>query len=959
MMLTPPIRGNVLPHGVVAMLLVMLGTSAAGAADPDPTSVEFFEKKIRPVLVEHCYECHSAEAEAKSKLKGGLKLDSRAAMMQGGDSGSAVVIGKPEEGQLVSSIRYDGDYQMPPKGKLPDHVVADFETWVRSGAVDPREGSPDASAKPAFDWSAARSHWSFRPPTMPAIPEVKQADWPQSEVDRFILAKMEAQGLTTVEAADNRTLLRRLYFDLIGLPPTLEEIRAFDAAATVDRAKALEAVVDRLLAMPQYGERWARHWLDVARFAHDQAHTFGVRPKDNAFQYRDWVIEALNNDMPYDQFVRLQIAGDLLPAAQPLRGDVYATSAKAPDPQQFVQLAGLGFLGLGAEYYKNSDKARAEADELDDRIDTLTRGFLGLTVACARCHDHKFDPIPTHDYYALAGIFSGSSLGEAPLVADGIVQAFAEGQKRIKQQEELIKEWMLELQHKRGREEASLATKYITTAWHASQLQEAKVKFSVEQLAEREMLNSYFLDRWVKYFTSGNPDRIADLLKPLREVKIPAEGLTSESPVAVPDAVRAIVEKFQPEFDAALADYDQATRDYEQELASAADDAKAKVKRRQLEKPREQLLKAIWLDDQSPLWVSPGELEKQFLSDEHKTELTSKREELEARKKAAPEPYPAAPVIKGGGKTLQIFVRGNPAVRGDWAARGFLQIVTGQEPTKDPQQAQSINYTRLELAEAVASPENPLTARVIVNRVWQQHFGRGIVETASNFGHSGELPSHPELLDYLAIRFIENGWSLKWLHKQLILSATYQASSKSHEKNAQIDGGNRYFWHAERRRLDVEAWRDSLLQVAGTLDRTLGGPAFDLGDTGSKRRTIYAKISRHELDGLLRLFDFPDANVTADRRNVTTVPQQQLFVLNSDFMIAQAKALATLLAKEPDIAAQVTAAYAAAFGRAPTDNERELGTAFLSAKQAAEDKLSPLEQYAQAILASSEMMYVD
>ncbi|HTN77193.1 MAG TPA: DUF1549 domain-containing protein, partial [Pirellulaceae bacterium] len=415
------------PAVCVAALLISACASPLLAAELDPASVDFFEQKIRPVLVTHCYECHSADAVANKKIQGGLLLDSRDAMLKGGDSGTTMVAGKPQDSLLLASLRHTGDYKMPPTGKLPDQVISDFETWIRSGAIDPREAPAQVAAGRTIDWQKAREHWAFQPPKLVEPPQVKQAAWPKTPADRFVLAKLEELKLEPVAPADSRALLRRLYFDLIGLSPSPEEFKAFDEAVKQDRQAAIATEIDRLLAMPQYGERWARHWLDVARYAQDQAHTFGVKPKSNAYQYRDWVIEALNNDLPYDQFVKLQIAGDLLPAQAALRGDVYAQATTAPDPQAFAQLAGLGFLGLGAEYYKNSDKARAEADELDDRIDTLTRGFLALTVSCARCHDHKFDPIPTRDYYALAGIFSGSNLSDAPLAGNDIVQAFNAG----------------------------------------------------------------------------------------------------------------------------------------------------------------------------------------------------------------------------------------------------------------------------------------------------------------------------------------------------------------------------------------------------------------------------------------------------------------------------------------------------------------------------------------------------
>lgn len=950
------------PFTALTCLVVMsfLTTPAGEIWGNETASVEFFEKKIRPVLVEHCYECHSAAAAAKNKLQGGLLLDSRDVMRKGGDTGEAIVPGKPEEGLLLASLRYDGDYQMPPKGKLPEAVLADFEKWIRDGAVDPREATAEVEAKPTIDWRNAREHWAYQPPRDSSPPPIKHESWAKSPLDRFVVAKLEEQGLEPVAPADARTLLRRMHFDLIGLPPTPEEVAAFETAFAQDRQAAVEALMERLLASPHYGERWARHWLDVARYAQDQAHTFGVRPKTNAFQYRDWVIEALNNDLPYDQFVKLQIAGDLLPTVPTLRGEVYASAQHPPQAEAFTKLAGMGFLGLGAEYYKNSDKARAEADELDDRIDTLTRGFLGLTVSCARCHDHKFDPIPTRDYYALAGIFAGSNLSDAPLVGEDVVQAYNQGQQQIKQQDERIKEWLQAHQRDRGRQEAALTAKYITAAWRIEALKQAKANYSLDEITKHAGLQRYFLDRWVKYFSANNAEKSLATLKPWYAHVPSGDAGTTYDAVSVPAEVEQAAAAFQTELLAAIEAWQAVEADYQRELAAAQENAKQQVKRRALEKPQESLLKTVWLDDQAPLAINAGEFEKQFLAEDDKPQLAELRAELDRIKQAAPPPYPAAPVLKGGGKTLQVFVRGNPAVLGDWAARSFLQILTGEEPTTDPEKAKQQQFGRLELAEAIADPNNPLTARVIVNRVWRAHFGRGLVETPSNFGRSGESPSHPELLDWLALRFIENGWSLKWLHREIMLSSTYQLSSASSAANAEKDGANKYYWRMDRRRLDVEAWRDNVLEVSGTLDRTLGGPAFDLSDASAKRRTVYARISRHELDNLLRLFDFPDANVTADRRTVTTVPQQQLFVLNSDFMISQAKSFAKRIeAAAADDVARVQFAYRLAFGRAPTEQESQLAAAFLTAAPTQNDKLTAWEQYTQALLASNEMLYID
>jgi hypothetical protein len=756
------------------LLLALSSSAPVAAGEPDARRIEFFETKIRPVLVENCYQCHSADAEKQKKLKAGLRLDTKAGMLAGGDGGAVLVPGKPDDGTLLKSLRYtDPDLQMPPKGKLPDAVIKDFERWVADGAADPRG---DVAAKPAetIDIEKGKRFWSFVPPKEPAVPQIRNPKIEiRNAIDRFVHAKWDEKGFVPAGPADRRTLIRRVTFDLTGLPPTPEEVDAF---VTDESPDAYAKLVERLLASPHHGEKWARHWLDVARYAEDQAHTFGVKPKTQAWRYRDWVVAAFNDDMPFDRFVKLQIAGDLLPDAP---------------ADAFTRFAGLGFFGLGAEYYRDAGcGARADADELDDRVDTLTRGFLGLTVACARCHDHKFDPIPTRDYYALAGIYYQTRLSDAPIGPPEEYDVYTRAQSRLRSMEEMLRR------------------------------------------AQR----------------------------------------------------------------------DARDRKDDQQLAAMIKTLTADVARLKKEMP----------------------------------------------------PLPAvAHVVKGNGPGMPVFIRGNPAAKGEEVPKGFLQVLPCPTPAgKD--------FSRLDLANAVASRDNPLTARVIVNRVWAWHFGRGIVGTPSNFGALGERPSHPELLDWLAVNFVKNGWSLKWLHRQIVLSAVYQLDSKADAANDRIDAANVYQWRGNRRRLEVELWRDTLLAVSGTLDRTRGGPTFDLKDPGATRRTVYARISRHELDGLLRLFDFPDANVTADRRVITTVPQQQLFALNSPFMAAQAKAFAARVQKMGSSDSErIAAAYRLAFGREPEARETELAERFLALPAKPDDKLTRWEQYAQVLLASNEMMYVD
>ena len=756
----------------IALVVTLVAPSVALAADPAPLDakkVEFFETKIRPVLVEQCYKCHSEEAAKDKKLKGGLKLDTKAGLFAGGETGAALVPGKLDKGTLLHSLKYDDELKMPPKGKLPDAVIKDFEQWIADGAIDPRGG--DIAKAAGIDIEKGKQFWSLQQPKEPPVPgNAKQA------IDGFIRAKWAEKGLKPVAQADKRTLIRRAYYDLIGLPPAPEVVDAFVADAAPD---AFEKVIDALLASPQYGEKWARHWLDVARFAEDQAHTFEVKPKAQAWRYRDWVVAAFNADMPYDKFVKLQIAGDMLPDAP-------------SDP--FTKFAGLGFLGLGAEYYKNTAAAQAIAEELDDRVDTLTRGFLGLTVSCARCHDHKFDPIPTRDYYSIAGIYMGTAMSDAPLGSPDEVKAYTAAQAELKKANEKFKKTQTELKAKK--------------------------------------------DAWAT--------QVAKLIA-----------------------------------------------------------------------------------------------------------LKATSEELAKIKKNMPPAPQVAHVISGNGSGMKVYIRGNPATPGENAPKGFLQVLPSPTPAGSA-------FTRLDLANAIGSKDNPLTARVIVNRAWAWHFGRGLVSTPSNFGNLGDKPSHPELLDWLAVNFVKNGWSMKWLHKQIMTAATYQLESRPDLDNDKSDAANVYLWRGTRKRLEIEDWRDSLLAVSGTLDPKLGGPTFDLRDASAKRRTLYAKVSRHELDGLLRLFDFPDANVTADKRTVTTVPQQQLFALNSDFMVSQAKAFATRVEKLGTTDEErVTGAYRIIFGRTPEKAERDLALRFLKLPPKVDDKLTRWQQYAQVLLASNELLYVD
>jgi mono/diheme cytochrome c family protein len=761
-----------------AAIVVCFSASAIRATDSSSADLEFFEKKVRPVLAAHCFKCH-----ADGKNKGGLSLASRAALLQGGDSGPAAVPGQPEKSLLIQAIGHETETRMPPKEKLNDREIADLRSWVERGLpwpATPAAGSanaPRSASEPIGPED--RAFWSFQPVANPPVPAVKDATWPRNSLDHFVLAKLESKGIHPVRAADKRTLIRRATFDLLGLPPTPGEIEAFLAD---DSPQAFARVVERLLSSPHYGERWARHWLDVARYGEDQAHTFQARLYSNGFRYRDWVVKAFNDDLPYDRFILEQIAGDLLPGGEPTD-----------------HMAALGFFALGPHYYLDgSNRKLVEATELDDRIDTLTRGFLALTVSCARCHDHKFDPISQRDYYSLAGVFASTRYEEVPIGPPAQVEKYKQSQNRIRE-----------------------------------------------------------LDKKIKQLAAAKNGKMA--------------------------------------------------------------------------------------------------------TEEQKKQLAELRRELEqARKDAPPMPPIIHTLAEGQPADLRIYLRGDPNKEGDLAPRSFLRILAGDNPPPF-----SKGSGRLELAQAIASPANPLTARVLVNRVWQQHFGRGLVATSSNFGKLGERPTHPELLDHLATRFLAGGWSIKAMHREIMLSATYQLSCASDERNIQVDPANELLWRMNRRRLDVEAWRDALLTVSGELDGQVGGPPQDLGAGNNRRRTLYASVSRHNLDGLLRLFDFPDPNITSGTRSVTIVPLQQLFVLNSDFMIARARGLAArLAAEEKDDRSRIHKAFVRLYGRPPSAREIQLGLAFLTAPETetageARTALSRWEQYAQVLLGANEFTFVD
>jgi cytochrome c553 len=888
----------------------------ATEASRDASGEEFFERKIRPLLVQHCFSCHG-----RGQKKGGLSLDSREGMLAGGESGTVVVLGKPDESLLIEAIDYEGGVQMPPAGKLADDEIAALRQWLLAGAPWPASDA-SASGGPTIRSAggisdADRQFWSFQPIKEVPPPAVKVAAWPRRPLDRFVLARLEAEEMQPVGDADRRTFIRRVYFDLLGLPPTAEEIEAFVADT---RDNAYERLVDRLLASPHYGERQARHWLDLARYGEDQAHTFQARLYPSGFRYRDWVVQSFNHDLPYDRFVMEQIAGDLL-----------------DDGDRMERLPALGFFALGPVYYADAGCAgKAKTDEYDDRIDTLCRSLLGLTVSCARCHDHKFDPISTQDYYALAGVFASTQYVEAPLAPADVVKRYDDAQAKFKQAEQRLKDAQTIETRRVGESFAPRTADYLVAVANFERRHKDEPKLTLDAAAKAAGLDALVLDRWRQRLEA---DRQSS-----HKLFADWRALAADAP--------------EPELQKVAASL-QATIVGAIEKRRALDEAKAKgtpAGKSQLDAATVDVLKTIVDNRDAPLALPKDQADKRLTADRREY-LAGLQKEIDAAKKVVGEKYPFAHSIADGTVTnLKVHLRGNHKDLGDEVPRRFLSVLSADAKPFD--QGSS---GRLELARAIASPQNPLTARVFVNRVWQQLFGRGIVGSPSNFGLLGERPTHPELLDHLASQFIASGWSIKRLHREILLSSTYRLASTFNATNYARDPDSRLLWRMNRRRLDIESWRDAVLLVSGNLDMKVGGPSSNLNDQGNRRRTLYAAVSRHDLNPMLRLFDFPDPNLTSERRVITTVPMQQLFVLNSEFMIRQAKSLATRLANEKlaDDAARIERIYRLVLGRTPTEQEQRVAAEFLSAPAESDVKLSPWEQFAQALLCTNEFTYID
>jgi hypothetical protein len=851
------------------------------AAEQD--GIQFFEAKIRPVLATQCYGCHSAQAP---KLQGGLALDSQSGIRKGGNSGIVIDSGQPERSVLLKAIRYqDRSLKMPPGKALPAEIVADFETWIRNGSAMPADSTPRATVP--------RTLWSLRPPQDLAVPKVQHADRPRNAIDQFILAKLEEKGLTLSPQADKRTLIRRITYDLSGLPPTTPEIDAFLADQSPE---AYARVVDRLLASPRYGERWGRYWLDVARYS--DARNVGER-FPFSYTYRDWVIRALNEDMPYDRFLTLQLAADLLPHSEERR-----------------DLAALGYLSLGREFPKSV------AETVDDRIDAVARGMLGLTVACARCHDHKYDPIPTKDYYSLYSIFSNiREPAELPLLHTAVHRTALDDvwEPRL----ERIRKIDRDYRQKRCAEMITFFKTQIADYLLAARDSRQLGNTEIEELVRDRQLNLHLLRRWRQHLAdSQNHDepvfRLWHILAAIPNAEFSAR---AKPAIETPTGGNArITEAFRRSPPTSIRDAANlyASVLLSHDRADKFSDSEDEALRLSLRGPNAAVNVPI---SEFELIYSEGDGNNiHGFEMRYETTRTDYAYLGAAPRAMAVEDVPS-PV------TAHVFVRGNPNNPGAETPPHFLSCLSAGDPAPFHK-----GSGRLELAQAITAKENPLTARVIVNRVWLHHFGTGIVRSPSDFGLRGDPPTHPELLDYLAIRFMESGWSVKKLHRLILLSATYQQSSQDNPEARRQDPENQLLWRMNRQRLDIEALRDSLLAVSGQLDPAAGGPPFSLTAIPPvPRRTLYGFIERGRVPVFLSSFDFASPDQHAPIRFSTTVPQQALFLLNSTFVAEQAKHLAQRSETEyGNPAKRIQALYQLVFGRNATPAEVELGERFIA-----------------------------
>lgn len=1034
-------KQNVYIYFLTGCLLLAAMCAAVGLGQEKRTATvseeqaAFFEKRVRPLLYNRCFSCHGEKQQ-----QGGLRLDSLAAILKGNASGPALVAGKPEESLLVHVIRYDHRVKMPPTGKLKNEEIETLVEWVKMGAPWPG-AKPGESGRPAVRTGefviteANRRFWAFRPVRKPPPPPVKNVGWVRSPIDRFILAKLEQKGLAPAPPAEKRALLRRVYFDLIGLPPRPEEVQAFVADRSPD---ALAKVVDRLLASPHYGERWARHWLDVARYADsnglDENLAFG-----NAWRYRDYVVKAFNQDKPFNQFITEQLAGDLMPTDD--------------DDLRNERITATGFLSLGPKVLAEQDKPKLVMDIVDEQIEVTSKAFMGLTVACARCHDHKFDPISTRDYYALAGIFKStrtmrdlgfvSRVHERPLMTPAFRQEQVEHEKRLAAARESLK-----TAREQGNAELTALLRrdrerLIAAGWElAQQPPVVSLADSPAQPGEpsRIVVEAEKYDRgnvnrdFVAYgqgigviHSPGTPPDFAEW-----DVNLPESGvyqielryaaaeprpvrLLLNSRIIRENAAGQVTGSWQPdgqrweaqgrfrlqagkntlriERDSYIPHFDKillvplsasgATVRTAEEIAA---EQGVPVGLTQLTAKRIREGKFESLDAVREAWSKYPALNalpekpEDYYTDVARDGFKRAEAALKEIESKAPTPPMALAVEDGTVEDVRVHLRGSTLTLGDTVPRRFLTVLAGDAQPPLPKKSSG----RLELAQWLTSPKHPLTSRVLVNRVWQIYFGQGLVRTPDNFGLLGERPTHPELLDWLAATFMEQGWSLKKLHRTIILSSAYQMSVANNTKAQKTDPDNRLLWRMNRRRLQAEAVRDAILSVSGRLDPAIGGSLLttpnndyvtnDQSGNGagynSSRRSIYLPIIRNALFDMFQAFDMGDPSTVNAQRATTIVASQALYLMNSPFVLEQSRHFAQSLLDNAGMedAARLRSAYLRALGRSPSPAESARLLDYLkryeaalseSEPDAAKRRLAAWQSLCQILFASNEFIYLN
>ncbi|QDT41501.1 Planctomycete cytochrome C [Gimesia alba] len=880
---------------------------------PDQAEQEhFFEQHVRPLLIKHCIECHGPKKQFAE-----LRLDSRTHILKGGESGPTIKVNHPEKSLLISAVRRES-LEMPPEQPLKKDEIEILTTWISQGAVWPEKSAIGNTTKVNF-----AEHWSFQPIQNPSRPKVKNTTWPQNEIDYFILSQLEQRELKPSPPAKLSTLLRRITWDLTGLAPSAEQSQIFTSSQSL---QSIESVIEQQLASPHYGERWGRYWLDLARYADTKGYVFFEKPAfHNAFTYRDYVIQSFNQDKPFDQFILEQLAADLI---------------KDQIPHQ--SQAALGFITLGPRFKNDTH------DIISDRIDVVTRGFLGLTVGCARCHDHKYDPVSIEDYYSLYGVFR-NSLEPIHLPfrnLENLPDPLKTQAQNIKQAAENL-EQLYQQQY-----ESVLQGTYERLAEYLSAAQSRRdgpntVKFDV--IVDGDDLNPEVLLKWQEFLdlTEKANSPVFRLWHQL--AKIPDAQFASQAPLLLQQAQRnqnsdpvipliasQLLNNKLDHFQDVISSYEKLFKQIDQEWNNWIVEA-PKPDQKSNQKPfasEKQTFRQAFFSPDSPL-VTPRHgftILKLFPDRKLQKKVKDLNAALDKARAGAPVELAQMLSLQDAEQIIEprVFRRGNPGTPAQSIPRRYLSFF---DQVSDQPFTQGSG--RLELAQAITDPQNPLTARVIVNRVWQHHFGLGIVSTPSDFGIQGARPSHPELLDHLASWFMQHGWSIKKLHRYIMSSATYQQQSISRATGEKLDPANKLLWRMNRRRQDFETMRDTLLQVSHQLDLKIGGKSVNgITANSNKRRTLYTSINRQNVPGLLRTFDFPSPDVSSGSRNSTSVPGQSLFLMNHPLVLKAAQILGEAAEDTANPTAGIQQLYQKILQRAPTQEELSDMRAYLETDQA-------------------------